>query len=462
MRASSWRESRAGGRRESRADAATMLRLAIPLLINNLASAGMTTTDTVMAGHLGAVPLAAVAVGANYIGIFYLTGLGLLMALSPTIAHAFGAQRTAAVGSYFRQSLWLAALCGFIGVVGLLFAEPFLLSIGTPAEVAALSARYLHAMAWGLPAMFGFLALRFSSEGIGWTRPVMYMAVGAFAVNLALNSVFMYGRFGAPALGAVGCGVATSCAEWLLFLAMFLYVRQHRRYREFAPLARFEAPQALHLSEILKLGLPIAGSLLAEGGLFSAAGLIMGTLGATVVAAHAIGISCASLIFMLPLSVHSATTIHVGHRAGAGRWRDAQRAGWVGIALCVSFMCCSCVALLLLREPIARLYTSDPAVLAIAIQLLLFAGIFQVADGLQVGAAGALRGFKDARVPMLLNVISYWGIGFPLAWYFGLRAGQGAAAVWLGLIAGLLVCAILLTLRYRAISQRAVLEGKIS
>jgi MATE family multidrug resistance protein len=307
--------------------------------------------------------------------------------------------------------------------------------------------------------MFGFLALRFSSEGIGWTRPIMYMAVGAFIVNLALNYVLMTGRYGAPALGAVGCGVATSTAEWLLFLAMFVYVRRHRRYREFAPLARFERPQSLHLGEILGLGLPIAGSLLAEGGLFSAAGLIMGTLGATVVAAHAIGISCASLIFMLPLSVHSATTIHVGHRAGAGRWQDARRAGWVGIAMCVSFMCCSCVALLLLRQSIAELYTRDPAVLAIAVQLLLYAGFFQVADGLQVGAAGALRGFKDARVPMLLNILAYWGIGFPLAWYFGLRAGQGAAAVWLGLIAGLLVCAVLLTIRYSVISRHAVRNG---
>jgi MATE family multidrug resistance protein len=130
--------------------------------------------------------------------------------------------------------------------------------------------------------------------------------------------------------------------------------------------------------------------------------------------------------------------------------------------MCVSFMCCSCVMLLLLREPIARFYTSDPAVLALAVQLLLFAGIFQVADGLQVGAAGALRGFRDARVPMLLNVVSYWAIGFPLAWYFGLRAGQGPAAVWLGLIAGLLVCAVLLTLRYRVISRHAVQNGGLA
>lgn len=447
--------------RAARADAKVILRLAVPLLINNLASAGMTTADTIMAGRLGALQLAAVAVGANYVGIFYLTGLGLLMALSPTIAHAYGAKRTAVVGIYFRQSLWLAALCGLIALAGLLFTEPFLLAIGTPADVAALSARYVRALAPGLPAMFGFLALRFSSEGIGWTRPIMYMAVVAFLTNVALNYVFMYGRFGAPAMGAVGCGLATACSQWLLFAAMFLYVRRHRRYREFAPLRRFEAPHKLHLAEILALGLPIAGSLLAEGGLFSAAGLIMGTLGATVVAAHAIGISCASLIFMLPLSVHSATTIHVGHRAGAALWRDARRAGWVGIGMCVAFMCCSCVALLLLREPIARLYTADPAVLAIAVQLLLFAGIFQVADGLQVGAAGALRGFKDARIPMLLNVFSYWGIGFPLAWYFGLRAGQGASAVWLGLIAGLLVCAILLTLRYRLISGRAVLRESV-
>lgn len=443
-------------RARRRADAAQILRLSGPLLVNNLATAGMTTADTVMAGRLGAVELAAVALGANYVGLFYLGGLGLLMALSPTVAHAVGGGRDLEAGAYFRQALWLSLAVSALVLVGLAFVEPVLLAVGTAAEVAALAARYVGAVAFGVPAMFAFLALRFSSEGIGWTRPILFTAVLAFAVNVLGNWVFIHGHFGMPRLGAVGCGVATALTQWLIFGVLFTYVRRHRVYRRHAPLARFEGPDLARLREILALGLPICGSVLAEGALFSSAGLMMGGFGATVIAAHAIAINYAALMFMVPLSVHSATTIHVGHRAGAGRWREARDAGNTGAFICVATMAVSALVLLAARGPIAALYSEDAAVIALAAALLQFAAIFQVADGLQVGMAGALRGFKDARVPMVLCVVAYWGLGFPLAWGLGVAAGQGAPGVWIGLIAGLFAAASLLTLRWRWITRRAV------
>lgn len=441
---------------QARSDAAAIARLAGPLLVNNLATAGMVTADTVMAGWLGARDLAAVAVGANYVSFFHLGGLGLLMALSPTVAHAYGAGRDDDVGSYTRNALWLALAMAVLMCAALAFAKPVLIAIAIPPDVADLAARYVRAVAFGVPAMFAFLAMRFASEGIGWTRPIMFTALLAFAANVAGNYVFMYGKFGLPALGAVGCGVGTALASWAVFAFMWFYMRRHRRYRPYAPLRRFEAPSRARLREILALGLPISGSVLAEGGLFASAGLMLGSFGPTVLAGHAIAINYGALMFMIPLSLHSATTIHVGHRLGRGEVTAARFSGWVGMALCVAIMTASALVLLALRRHVAAAYTGDAAVLAIATQLLAFVAAFQIADGLQVGAAGALRGFKDAHIPMALNLVAYWLVGFPLAYGFGVVLGQGARAVWTGLIAGLTVCAVLLSWRYALISRRAV------
>ena len=440
--------------RRIRRDAGTILRFAGPLLVNNLATGGMMTADTVMAGRLGAVDLAAVALGANFTSLFYIAGLGLLLALSPTVAHAYGAGRDSEVGHFFRQGLWLALGLGLLIVLGMLAVRPVLAAMDTAPEVADLAARYVYAVAFGMPALMGFLALRFASEGIGWTRPVMYTAVLALGANIAGNYVFMYGKLGMPELGAVGCGVATALSQWLIFGVMWIYVRRHHAYRKFRPLQRFEVPDARGLREVLRLGLPISGGILAEGSLFSVAALILGSFGATVVAAHAIALSYAALMFMVPLSLASATTIHVGHRVGAGDREGGRWAGWTGAAMGTLLMAVSALVLLVLREPIAALYTRDAVVLALASTLLLYAAVFQLADGLQVAMAGALRGFKDATVPMLLCIASYWGVGFSLAYYLGVIRGRGAPGIWIGLIAGLFAAALLLTLRYRIISRR--------
>jgi MATE family multidrug resistance protein len=207
---------------------------------------------------------------------------------------------------------------------------------------------------------------------------------------------------------------------------------------------------------MLALGLPISGSVVSEGGLFVAAALIIGTLGGAQVAAHQIALNYASFMFMAPLALHSATTIHVGHQVGAGRVRRGRRAGFVGIAICGGLMVVSALVIVVANRAIADVYTDDAAVLAMAATLLLFAALFQVSDGLQIGAAGALRGFKDAKVPMALNFTSYWGVGFPLAWWLGIVRGMGPVGVWIGLVAGLTACAIALNLRYRHVSGRAV------
>lgn len=438
------------------ADARAILRLGGPLLVNNVAIAGMGFTDTVMAGRLSAQDLAAVAVGSAFHVFFYFAGLGTLMAMSPLVAHAYGANQSEGVGRLARQALWLSQFIAITLIVPMLFVKPILVGIGIAPEIVPKAQGFVYAICCGLPAIMAFLALRFVSEGIGWTRPIMFTAIVGLVSNVIGCYVFMYGKLGFPALGAVGTGVSNAVVMWIMFAVMLAYVRRHRIYRPLGLFAQFDAPRLSALREILTLGLPIGGAVLSEGALFVAAAFIMGTMGATVVAAHQIALNYAALMFMIPLSVHSATTIHVGHALGRGEVARGRFAGFTGIAMCGGFMACSALVILALGPQIAALYTGDPAVQTLAAGLLLMAAIFQISDGLQVGGAGALRGFKDAHVPMLLSLLAYWGVGFPLAYGLGVVAGLGPRSVWVGLIAGLTVCALLLNLRYYWISGRAL------
>jgi len=437
-------------------EAAGILRLAGPLVVNNLALAGMGFADTVMAGRLGTVDLAAVAVGNSAWMVVFLAGLGTLMAVSPVVAHAYGAGRWEDAGVALRQALWLSQALAVTAFLLLLGAGPLLGAVGVAPEVVPLTSGYLFAISFGLPGVFGFLAMRFMTEGVGWTRPIMYAAAVGLVVNVFGNWVLMYGNLGFPRLGAVGCGMASAIALWSMFATMLIYLRRSPRYARFALWARFEGPRWPVQREILGLGLPIAASVEAEVGLFAGVAVIMATLGATQVAAHQIAINYATLMFMVPLAFHSATTIRVGQSLGRGEARRARRAGWTGIGLCGLFMLASAVVLLLFRDRIAAFYTSDPELLPLATALLTMAMAFQLSDGLQVGAAGALRGFKDTRIPMLMNVGSYWLLAFPLAWYVGVHARLGPVAVWAALILGLTVTGLLLNARFLYLSNRRV------
>jgi MATE family multidrug resistance protein len=430
--------------------------LAGPLVANNLAIAGMGFADTVMAGRLGTTDLAAVALGSNLWMVAFLFGLGVLMAMSPTAAQSFGAGKSRDVGIYTRQCLWLSQALALISMFALSRSEWLLFAVGVDRSVIPLTVGYLDAISWGLPAMYAYLSLRFMSEGIGWTRPIAYVAVLALLANVFLNWVFMFGKLGFPAWGAIGCGASSAVTMWIMLATMTRYVSRHSRYRSFALLERFDPPNWRRLRELLALGLPITASVLSEVGLFSAVGLMMGTLGATVVAAHQIAINYSGVMFMVPLAIHSALTIRVAHAVGRGEVIGARRTGFLGIATCGAVMLFSAVTMLIFREHIASFYSQDAVVGSLAISLLGMAMFFQVSDGLQVGAAGALRGYKDTRVPMLLNFGSYWLVAFPLAWYLGIVAKLGPKAIWIAIIVGLTMTAVLLNARFHFVSKRRI------
>jgi MATE family multidrug resistance protein len=425
-----------------------------PLVVNFLAVAGMNFADAVMAGRLGPRQLAAVAVGGSVWIISLIICLGLLMALSPIIARHYGAGRLDLIGRYTRQGVWIAlALSLTLFLLVESFAQPVLAAIGIDEAFRDLTIGYVKAIYFGLPAIAVFFVLRFTNEGIGVTRPIMYTSLFSLVANVFLNYVLMFGKFGFPALGAVGCGIASAITMWLMTIGLAIYVFRHPRY---VPMRIFSKVAPIRLSifsEVLSLGWPIMISLVAEVGLFAALSLLMGTLGVTIAAAHQIAMNFASTMFMVPLALSSAITVRIGHELGKGDPTAARFAGKVGITFCGLFMACAAIVMLSFRDVVVQIYTNDIDVQAIAITLLLMAALFQVADGVQIGAAGALRGFKDTRVPMVINTIAYWFVGFPVAFLAARVYFLEPRIIWTGLVLGITVSAVLLTLRFRKISK---------
>jgi MATE family multidrug resistance protein len=269
--------------------------------------------------------------------------------------------------------------------------------------------------------------------------------------------VLLYGKFGMPALGAGGIGVATSIVLWLETLAFGAYMLVHRGYEPFALFAHMERPQPRAIGELLRIGVPMGVTVFMEASLFIATTLAMGTLGATTVASHQVALNVASLFFMIPLGIAMATTVRVGHAVGRNDPAALRFAGLAGFSLTLITQTLSGALMLLLPAVIARLYSTDAAVVALAAQLMMLAAVFQFPDGIQVVANGALRGLKDTRIPMFITTFAYWGVGMPVGWWLAFPHGLGARGMWFGLIAGLTVAAVLLSRRFWKLARRPAL-----
>jgi MATE family multidrug resistance protein len=438
-----------------REEVPSLLRLAGPLIVNNLAMAGMQFADAVMAGRLGAESLAAVAVGASVWFFGFAICLGVLMAISPIAARHYGAGNPGLIGRYTRQGIYLGVGTGIVLIVlAHLTVAPVLAGIGIDESFREMTVGYVHAIVPGAPAIFAFLALRFTTEGIGLTRPIMYASILSLVCNVFLNYVLMYGHFGAPALGAVGCGLASAITMWAIFIMLAVYMLLDPRYRPLGIFSRVSPVRLPELREIIVLGVPIAITITAEAGLFNAVSILMGTRGAEIAAAHQVAINFAATMFMVPLALSSAITVRVGHALGAGDEVAARYRGAMGILICGLFMTCSATFLLIFRDAVVTLYTNDPSVTSIAISLLLMAAVFQIGDGVQIGAAGALRGYKDTRVPMGINIFAYWVLAFPLAYLAAVTYKAPPSYVWGGFVIGLSAAAALLSWRYARLSRR--------
>lgn len=436
-----------------RGELAALLRIGGPLMAAQLVQTAMGFFDTVMMGRVGPIELAAVAIGTGLWHALFLFALGILMALSPSVAQLNGAGRIAAIAPLVRQALWLGTALGLFCWAMLRRMEAGLTLLGIEPAIVPIAGDYLRALSWGMPPIFVYMGLRLFSEGIARTRPVLMISLLGLAVDVAANYILIFGHWGFPPMGALGCGIATALGMWTMLVGMVVMMYLDTRYRHYGLFRQWNWPCWRELQPLLVLGLPIGIGLFLETAIFATVALLLGRLGAVAAAAHQVALNVAAMTFMIPLGLSMATTVRVGHAMGAGDPHAARYSGLVGIALSGLFMGVMAILVFGAHRTIARFYTDDAAVAAVAAGLLRLAALFQISDGLQVGALGALRGLKDTRLPLVIVLVAYWLLAFPLA-CLGVRVGLGPAGPWLGLIVGLTVAAVLLNLRFWRLSAR--------
>lgn len=434
-----------------------LLLLALPLLGAHLAQTGMSVADTIMAGRLSAVDLAAVAVGSSVFMPLLLLLFGTLMATTPLVAQANGAGNTAILARTIQQSGWTSLLV-ILPVSFVLYNSRTIFDfMSVTPEVASLGANYLKAIAWGLPAIAVFQVLRCMCEGLNHARPILLISLAGLLLNIPLNYVLIYGELGFPKLGAVGCGYATALSFWFMAGLLGLYVHYEKNYRHFAIFGVFHGPSIKEIGATLWLGLPIGLSIFVEASLFTVITLFIGEMGKFTVAGHQVALSFTGLLFMVPLSLGLALTVKVGHAVGAKRPTEARQIAFYGIGLAGIIALISSGFMWLAADWVVKLYSPNPQVQLLAASLIQLAVWYQVSDAIQINAAGALRGYKDTRIIMLITFFSYWMIGLAGGWWLAMTdnfwGAQGVYGFWYGLIAGLSVAASILMWRLHSTSR---------
>jgi MATE family multidrug resistance protein len=433
-----------------------IVKLGWPVLIAQLAVMINGVIDTVMAGRLGAADLAAVGIGASiYISVF-VTLMGVLIALTPVAAQLYGAGRLQEIGEEVRQSAWLGALLALVAFVVIYFPDPFLALAQVAPEVEAKTRSYLRSIALGIPAMLMFRVFYSFTTAVSKPRVIMALNLAGLAMKIPLNLVFMHGYLGMPALGGPGCAVSTSIISWTLAISAWLVCWFDAGYRPYAVFARWSWPRWRDQLRLLQIGLPIGFNFLVDVTSFTFMALFIARLGTASSGGHQIAGNLASLIYMMPLAMASATGVLTGQAIGAGDPRRARLTGLLGIG---TGLACACVTGLLVwlgRDWIAALYTRDEEVKLIAAALLAYVAGYHLFDAASAIAVSALRGYKKTVVPMLCNIVALWGLGLGGGYLLAFGSAQmGAAGFWIGGTAGMFAGCTLIVLYFLRISRVA-------
>lgn len=436
-----------------------------PMLVGQLATMGMSVADVAMTGHLSANDLAAVSLGASIWAIILVTVMGVMMAINAVVAHDVGAGKFERVPHVVRQALWKAFGIGILAFLAANLAAHVFDYLGLSEEVHDKATSFVHVISFALPAFTAYRALYGYSTSLNETKPMMIIALAAMVFNIVSNVFLIYGLWIFPKLGAVGCAVSTAMSVWLTLLAMLWWIARSPAYHSTFPFTHWEGANWGEIASMLKLGLPIGVTYLAEASAFSAVGLLVAKFGVIPMAANQIALNFVSLVFMVPLSIGIGLITRVGQALGEGNPIRARFVAWVGVGLSFSFGILSATFIALFRYQIAAAYTSVPEVQEMAANLLLFAALFQLSDSTQVAAASAVRGYKVTRTPMLIHLTAFWVFALPIgcllglapAWLpFGPSHPMSATGFWIGLAAGLTVAATLLVWFLNHLSQRRI------
>jgi len=428
-----------------RRDLADMARVAAPVVVINLALQAMGVVDTLMVGRLGGEAIAAVALGNFYFHNAAIFGIGVLFVLDPIIAQAVGAGDQAAIARGVQRGVVLAIGIGVLVMLALIPGEWLLGALDQPPEVVAETAVYARRRLIGVVPFLLFQVLRQTLQAIGLVRPVILAALAANGVNALANWLLVYGAWGAPRLGVAGSGVATALAMWTMLILLVIL-----SWPVLRPTLRPWRPESLTpepLIRMSRLGIPIGTQWFFESFAFGLTAIFMGWMGTTSLAAHEIALNMAAFTFMVPLGISGAAAAVVGRAIGRGDLDAARRDAAAAIACGTGVMAVSAAAFIGIPEWLVARYTTETATAAMAATLIPLAGWFQVVDGLQAVTSGVLRGTGDTRVPALLHMVAFWGVGIPLGWWLGFHSSWRERGLWIGLVAGLAVAGVLQSAR---------------
>lgn len=435
-----------------------LLGLAAPIFLAQLAQSSMSLVDTIMAGRVSALDMAAIAVGASIYLPLVLFGNGLLLALPPVVSYLNGSGQRHKIAHQIRQGLWLVLACSLVLGTMVYFSYFILDYMDLTPELADISRGYLQAISWGIPGYLLMINFRGLNDGIAKTKPAMVVAFVGLLLNIPLNYIFIYGHFGLPAYGAVGCGIATSLVDWVMGFMMIAYCRNAPSQRDLNVFQHlFEKPNWHTLHQLTKLGLPIALAICSEVMLFAVSSLLLAPLGTNVVASHQIALNISSVLFIFPLSLGMATTIVIGQRLGEKRFAVAKELSYLTLTFGLIMAVCLASIILLFRTDLASVFVTNKDVVAMAASLLVLTAIYQFSDTTQVLTSGILRGYKDTKSILFITLFCYWLIGIPLGYVLSrtdwIVAPLGAAGFWTAFVVSLTVAAILLFRRLRKIQS---------
>lgn len=427
-----------------------MLALAVPVVVAELGWVTMGIVDTIVVGPLGPAAIGAVGIGSILFQALAIFGMGLLLGLDTLVSQAFGAGRLDECHRWLLHGVALSLVCAPVMTAVALLAILLLPKWGFPPEVLRLTVPYLRVITWSLLPLLLYASFRRYLQAVGLVRPVTVALVSANIINAVAAWGLVYGRLGLPSLGTTGSGLATLISRVYLAGALLGAVLYYDRRHHISVFDVTWRPVRRKLSQLVRLGLPAAGQVTLELGVFAAASALAGRLDPVSLAAHRITLNFASLTFMVPLGVASAGAVRVGQAVGRGDPQGAARAGWTALALGATFMAMAGLTFALVPRPLLRLFTSSGPVLALGTRLLLVAAMFQLFDGVQGVSTGVLRGLGDTRTAMFSNLVGHWFVGLPVGYLLCFTFRWGVVGLWVGLSTGLISIALVLVLTWRA------------
>ncbi len=424
-----------------------------PILITQISLAAMNVVDTMMSGRVGTDDLAGVAIGSSlWMPIF--TGMnGVMLAITPIIAHFLGANEKRHIHGTVTQGLYLSIILGIIIIViGAFVLTPILNLMALDEDVQHISFHYLVGLSFGIIPLFLSNVIRNFFDGHGYTRITMWITVLALPFNVLFNYSFIFGHFGMPKLGGIGAGYATGITFWIIFIVSVIMTFKVDSVKTYRIFVHWVKPSFQAWREQLAIGIPIGLSIFFEASIFSVVTLFIGKMfTTTIIAANQIVMSFSSMLFMVPLSISMAITIVVGYSVGGARFSAAKQYSLLGVVSAIGFVILGAIGMFLFKEPIASLYSSDPMVIQVAAHLFLFAIIFQISDASQASLQGVLRGYKDVKVSFYITLVAYWLIGIPSGYVLAAYTSLGPAGFWVGVTIGLTGAALGFLIRLRII-----------